>query len=45
METTEKFCKRKYFERTGTNIYAAPRRGVNKEETLAHALTHYPKVC
>ena len=29
MENTEKFRMRKYSKQTGTNIYAAPIRGVN----------------
>ena len=32
MEKTEKFRMRKYFEKTGTNIYATPTRGVNKTD-------------
>ena len=31
MERTEKFCMCKYFVNTGTNIYAAHIRGVNKK--------------
>ena len=30
MEKTEKFRMRKYSKKTGTNIYAAPMRGLNK---------------
>ena len=44
MKLTEKFRMRKYFDNTGTNVYAARGRGVNNRRNLVVVVAFRPQI-